>query len=255
MDVEEKPSEARQTQTATQPEPSSDVPSASKGQTADALFPRNSQAPSPFSPGYLTRIFLDARWFFSPEAALGKQVNLAITCWIIGTSIAITRLEQQLIRAELGTSNLNLNLFELILQWHIFWPLALALGLLGGWVFWFIGGWWFRLRIKFSGAPNPDPRMSRLVMVYAGLVSAIPHLAFVLWWTLIFENYLTAYAQDFVLTLVLYSLSFWELFSAYRGVRTLFAVDRWRARLWFIILPALLYLTTFGLVALIFALL
>ena len=226
-----------------------------KGQSADSLFPRDSKATSPYNPGYLARIFLDARSFFSTEAALGKQSYLALACCSIGTSLAITRLEQQLIKAELGTSNLNLNLFELILAWHIFWPVALALGLLGGWLVWFVGGWWFRLRINFSGDSNPDPRMSRMVMVYAGLVSAVPHLAFVMWWTLIYENYLTAYAQDFFLTVVLFSLSFWELFSAYRGVRTLFPVDKWRARLWFIILPALLYLTTFGLVAVIFALL
>lgn len=232
-----------------------DTQTSVRGQPANAIFPRDSTAPSPYRPGHLIRIFLGARSFFSPEAALGKQSAIAIACWMIGTSIAITRLEQELIKAELGTSNLNLNLFELILAWPVFWPVALALGLLAGWVLWFIGGWWFRLRIKFSGDSNPDPRMSRLVMVYAGLVSAVPHLAFVAWWTLIYENYLIAYAQDLFLTVILFSLSFWELFSAYRGVRMFFSVDKWRARLWFIVLPALLYLTTFGLVAVIFALL
>lgn len=225
-----------------------------KDQTSDTLFPRCRKSISPYRPGHLATIFLSARDFFSPAAALGNQGYLAIACWLVGTSVAITRLEQQLVKAELGTTDINLNLFELVLKWSVFWPLVLSLGLVAGWLFWFIGGWWFRLRIKFSGAPNPDPRMSRLVMVYAGLVSAIPHLAFVMWWTLLYENYLIAYAQGLFLTVVLFAFSFWELFSAYRGVRTLFSVDRWRARLWFIILPTLLYLATFGLVAAIFAL-
>lgn len=225
-----------------------------KDQTSDALFPRCRKSISPYRPGHLATIFLSARDFFSPTAALGNQGYLAIACWLMGTSIAITRLEQQLVKAELGTTDINLNLFELVLKWSVFWPLVLSLGLVAGWLFWFIGGWWFRLRIKFSGAPNPDPRMSRLVMVYSGLVSAIPHLAFVMWWTLLYENYLIAYAQGIFLTVVLFAFSFLELFSAYRGVRMLFSVDRWRARLWFIILPALLYLATFGLVAAIFAL-
>ncbi|MEO1395324.1 MAG: hypothetical protein AAFV90_20675 [Cyanobacteria bacterium J06634_5] len=225
-----------------------------KDQTAESIFPRDRKATSPYRPSHLINIFLNTRAFFEPTAALGHQSYLAIACWLVGTSIAITRLEQQLVRAELGSSGLNLNLFELLLTWPVFWPMVLALGLVGGWFFWFVGGWWFRLRIKFSGAPDPDPRLSRLVMVYAGLVSALPHLAFVMWWTLLYENYLVAYAQDFVLAVVLFAFSFWELFSAYRGVRTLFSVDRWRARLWFIVLPALLYLMTFGLVAVLFAL-
>ncbi|MEM9090154.1 MAG: hypothetical protein AAGC93_15565 [Cyanobacteria bacterium P01_F01_bin.53] len=227
---------------------------AGKDQTADAFFPRDRKSISPFRPSHLINIFLNTREFFSPDAALGNQGYLTIACWLVGISIAITRLEQQLVKAELGRSGLNLNIFELLLTWPVFWPLVLALGLVAGWLLWFIGGWWFRLRLKFSGAPDPDPRMSRLVMVYAGLVSSLPHIAFVMWWTLLYENYLAAYAQDLVLTIVLFSLSFWELFSAYRGVRTLFSVDKWRARLWFIILPALLYLMTFGLVAVLFAL-
>ncbi|MEO1621774.1 MAG: hypothetical protein AAFU53_12180 [Cyanobacteria bacterium J06632_3] len=226
-----------------------------RGQTADELFSRDSQALSPYRPGHFIKIFLDARAFFSPVAALGHQSYLALACWMVGTAIAITRLEQQLIKAEVGASDINLNIIQLVLQWPIFWPVVLALGLVAGWLLWFVGGWWFRLRIKFSGASEPDPRMSRLVMIYAGLVSAVPQLLFVLWWTLVYEDYLIAYAQDIFLTVVLFSLSFWELFSAYRGVRTLFAVDKWRARLWFIILPACLYLMTFGLVTLIFALL
>lgn len=256
MDFTDKPPETSSIEeTSAEAAPIEGDSSASlRGQTADTLFPRNSTATSPFNPSHLVNLFLDTRTFFEPAAALGKQGYLAIACWIIGTSIAINRLEQQLVKAELGSLDINLNIFELILKWPVFWPLVLSLGLLAGWLLWYVGGWWFRLRIKFSGDPNPDPRMSRLVMVYAGLVSAIPHIAFVLWWTLLYENYLIAYAQDLFLTVVIYAFSFWELFSAYRGVRTLFAVDRWRARLWFIILPALLYLTTFGLVAIIFAL-
>ncbi|MEM6451177.1 MAG: hypothetical protein AAF703_12770 [Cyanobacteria bacterium P01_D01_bin.105] len=225
-----------------------------RGQTADTLFPRDRKEISPYRPRQLVNLFLATRAFFSPTAALGNQGYLAIACWIIGTSITMTRLEQELIKAELGRPDVNLNIFELILGWPIFWALALALGLVAGWLFWFVGGWWFRLRLRFSGATNPDPRMSRLVMVYAGLVSALPHLVFVLWWMLLYENYLAAYAQDVVLTAVLFALSFWELFVAYRGIRKLFSVDRWRARLWFVILPALMYLTTFGLVAAIFVL-
>ncbi|MEO0770404.1 MAG: hypothetical protein AAFY72_13415 [Cyanobacteria bacterium J06649_4] len=226
-----------------------------RGQSADALFPRDSQAPSPYRPGHFIKIFLDARAFFSPVAALGHQSYLALACWMVGSALAITRLEQQLIKAEVGASDINLNIVQLMLQWPIFWPVALSLGLVAGWLVWVVGGWWFRMRIKLSGVSDPDPRMARLVMIYAGLVSAVPQLLFVSWWTLVYEDYLVAYAQDIFLTVLLFCLSFWELFSAYRGVRTLFGVDKWRARLWFIILPACLYLMTFGLVTLIFALL
>lgn len=247
MDVTEKP--------PTTPLTTDDESVSVKGQTADTIFPRDSEAFSPYRPSHLIKIFLRPRAFFSPAAALGPQKYLVLACWLMGTSFAITRVEQQLVKAEIGSVDLNLNLYGLLLTWPIFWPVVLVLGLWAGGLFWIVGGWWFRLRIKFSGDPNPDPRMSRLVMVYAGLVSALPHLVFVLWWTLRYENYLIAYAQELLLAVILFALSFVELFSAYRGVRKFFVVGRWRARLWFIILPALLYLGTFGLVAIIFAVL
>ena len=43
-------------------------------------------------------------------------------------------------------------------------------------------------------------------------------------------------------------LGFWSIAISYAGVTTLFLVTKWKARLWFVALPTLVYMLAFGLI-------
>jgi hypothetical protein len=46
---------------------------------------------------------------------------------------------------------------------------------------------------------------------------------------------------------------FWSIATSYIGIRTLFAVVRWKAVTWFIVLPAMAYGITLGAIVALFA--
>ena len=50
----------------------------------------------------------------------------------------------------------------LIGTWPMMWLFVLLLGAISGAFYWWIGGWWCKVRLAWSGAPSPDARLARL---------------------------------------------------------------------------------------------
>lgn len=218
-------------------------PKPPENQTAAQLFPPDSKGISPYWPNHLIDIFIDPKQFFSPKAALGKPVYLVIAVLLTGLSAGISRIDQLLLETELGSEqNYWQELGPLLQSWPNFWITGLMGSAIVGALLWLVEGWIFRVRIKLSGDLDPDPQLARIVYIYSFLVRAIPHILLILFWTVTRSHYQAAYTQGMALTLLLTSaFSFGELLSAYTGVVTLFSVERDRARLWFVIAPAVVY--------------
>lgn len=230
--------------------PSKPPPKPPEGQTAADLFPTDSAASSPYLPIHLIDIFIDPRRFFSSKTALGNPLNLVIAVLIAGLSEGISYVDQLLLETEIGgAQNSWEDLAPMLQSWPTFWITSLLGSVITGALLWVIGGWLFRLRIRLSGAPEPDPRLSRIVFAYSLIVRTLPHLLLVVLWAIAYEGYGEAFGKNMGLSLLLTSgFAFGELFSAYTGVVTLFAVERDRARLWFIIAPAVFYAFSLALV-------
>ncbi|MBE9079585.1 hypothetical protein IQ241_20175 [Romeria aff. gracilis LEGE 07310] len=202
----------------------------------------------PYSLEQLLNLFAHPRYFFSGEVALSKRRHILIAVWVTGMSYVIDRIEQEALRVELGISTLpGWAAFrqQIIEFWPWFWLFVALTGCLAGLLVWLVGGWWFRLRLRWAGAENPNPHLSRLVFIYASLVFALPNLFVALLWTGVQARYTTAYSEDIFLSLLVLIFAYWELYSAYVGVRTWFTLDRRKAQLWFAILPGLLYIFTY----------
>jgi hypothetical protein len=200
-------------------------------------------------------LFVRPGKFFSSQLALGRTPYAVLVTWCYGISSAIDRVDTELMRAELGRARpaweeLAPHVAE---SWLGFWGWVLASGAFGGLLLWWIGGWWYRTRTRWSGASNPDRHLSRLVFVYSSFVFAGPAVAFVLLQTLLYPNYAAAYASDEGFSLLLLVFPFWSISTSYIGVTTLFDVSIWKARVWFVFLPLLAYLAVFGLLAALFA--
>jgi hypothetical protein len=219
------------------------------------------QGPSPYWPGHLVDLFFRPRKFFSDGLALGKVPYYVAAAWLYGVAAAIDRVDQELLRAELGHARKGWELIGPFVagSWGGFWVWVLAAGAVGAVFWWLLGGWWFRLRIGWSGAKNPNRRLSRLVYVYSGIVSAAPQILESILDTALYENDAEAFAAEGavsdVMTLVGVLLMFWSLATAYVGVRTVFQVSREKALFWFVVLPGSLYLVVGGIAMTLVALL
>ena len=113
--------------------------------------------------------------------------------------------------------------------------LGMGLGMLvvAGPMRWVVGSLLFQLRLYWSGARNIDTDRAAAIFGLSEMVMAVP---LVLWTIadLVFAPAGHAFSPTLLLAMA------WSTFVAYQGVRCAFVVVRWRALLWFVILPGLL---------------
>ncbi len=209
---------------------------------------------SPMWPQHLIDVFVRPRRFFSGQLAIGNTPYVLFVTWCYGMANVMDRIDQKLMRSEFGTSSAGWEYFAPMLteSWLTYWAWVLVFGAISGLFLWMVGGWWYRVRLQWSGALEPNKRLARLVFVYSSFVNAGPSVALVLGYTLVYANYAQAYTAEEAFSLVLLVFPFWSLITSYIGVRTVFTVTPWKARLWFVILPGLLYFLVFGLLAAVF---
>ncbi len=214
-------------------------------------------ASSPFWPEHLVDLFVRPSRFFSGQLALGRTPYVLLVTWAYGVANAIDRIDTELMRAELGRSRPGWEEMGPLIagSWLGFWVWALTFGAFAGAGLWWIGGWWYRVRLRWSGATAPDKRLSRLLYVYSAFVTAGPTVLLALVQTLSFANYQSAYASQDPWTVLFLVFPFWSIVTGYLGVRTLFDVRAGAARLWFLVLPFALYVVLFGLLATVFRML
>jgi hypothetical protein len=145
---------------------------------------------SPLWPQNLVDLFIRPARFFSSQLALGKAPYFVFVTWCYGASNAIDRVDRELMRAEFGRPRpLWDHLGPFITEsWLGFWTWILFAGALGGLGLWWIGGWWYRLRLRWSGAHEPDKRLARLVLVYSSFVHAGPLIVLALFQTLAYPT-------------------------------------------------------------------
>lgn len=233
------------------PDETQKVSQQSKAHSTSAIEPK----PSPFWPQHLVDLFISPRKFFSGQLSLGKTPYVILVTWCYGISHTIDRINRELFRVELGNPRSSWEQFGPMIteSWFGFWKWVLMSGAIGGIFIWWIGGWWYRIRLKWSGDNEPDKRASRLVFVYSSFVMSGPTVAFALAYTVAYSNYLQAYSSNDFFSLLLPVFLFWSIITSYIGARTVFNVSQWKALIWFAILPCLFYIILLGLTTMLLA--
>lgn len=217
------------------------------------LPPAIGPAPSPFWPQHLIDLFFRPTRFFSGQLALGRTPYVALVTWAFGISSVLDRIDMRMLQAELSDDPERWQVLEaLIGDWPRLWAVVLASGAVSGILLWWIGGWWCRVRLRWSGAEDPDTLLPRLLLIYSSFVFAGPVVLALVAQTLLYPNYRAAFEAESSFDLLVLSLVFWSLFTTYKGALALFSVSRARARLWFIALPAVFYFLVAGGAAVLF---
>lgn len=173
---------------------------------------------------------------------------MLLVTWCWGVTSAMGRIDRQMMTADFDGSELAPGgmLRSVVESWPAYWALTLTTGAVGAWLFWWIGGWWYAVRVRWSGAAYVDPRKARTALVYASFVATAPTVAWMLVATALYANYGAFYVADEWVSVALLIFPLWSFWVSYTGARTVFDVSHTRARVWFLILPVICYLVAIG---------
>jgi hypothetical protein len=197
---------------------------------------RLESAPPHWSSWFM-HLILRPRSFFQHIAVRSPAWLTVLAAWLYGIAGAMERMESRFLRS--GSQGNQMEGFGG--NWVLYWLMVILTGIIGGVFYYAIGGWWYRRRLRFCGALEPDPWLARQVYLCASMAYVVPYVAYVGWQTATYASPLAAWrGDDWGGFLVMIAL-FWSVFVSYRGVRTVFHVSPWRARIWFGLLPAAVY--------------
>lgn len=192
-------------------------------------------------------LFFQPRKFFSDLSILMQTKYVVPVTWVFGLSQAIDKIDQEMIKKDINSSSGRSEFITPFIDtWINYWGFVLLYGTISAVFLWWVGGWWYRIRLEWAGAKDPDHRLARVIYIYASFVVAAPMVILALIQTINYDNYIQAYYSDELWSIIIIIFPFWSLITSYIGIRTTFEVSKWKARTWFIILPGLLYLLIFG---------
>ncbi len=209
----------------------------------------------PLKPSNLLNLFIRPRKFFSSQLAFEKTPYLLFVTLCFGMANVIDRIDSNLMKADYAaTTSSTAEIWVGIAQsWITFWLVVLLMGAVSGFFIWLIGGWWYKMRLLWSGAHKPDKEQARYVFIYSSFIYTGPIFLTTLLYTVLYPNYLVAYAEDIIFSYIILILLFYAIFVSYQGATTVFEVVKWKARLWFVILPILFYLVLLGVIGYLFS--
>ena len=190
--------------------PQTDIPSATNAADASVQSPRARPSRSILSPIRLVHLFVLPRRYFQDFRSTMGIAPFFLMTWLYGVAYSIRHIDRKMVHAEFGPPRGEFIQF-LTESWIPFWPVVLGLGIVFGWLLWSIGGWWYRVRIQWSGAVNPDRTLARMVFASSSMVFSVPLILVALLHTFLYPNYMEMfYAGDKYL--LLFSIfPFWSL--------------------------------------------
>lgn len=187
-------------------------------------------------------LFFRPRRFFTNLSVLLQTRYVVAVTLVFGFSQAIDKIDQELLKISMNTESSR---SEIILKftdsWINYWGFVVVYGGIAALFLWWIGGWWYRKRLEWSNAIDPDHRLARVIYIYSSFVVAAPVVLTSLIYTVVYPNYIEAFNSDELWSILILLFYYWSLITSYIGVRTTFNVSKWKARIWFIILPGLFY--------------
>lgn len=184
-------------------------------------------------------IFIRPRAFFE-SIAVSHNPMLTLACvWVFGMSNATNRLAK-IIRGPVDSQPLDDS-------WTLTWAAILGLGLVAGGIAYVIGGWWYSVRLRWSGVEAPSRRVATRVYISAAQVMAVPNVAMAAIASTVYATPFDAAISPELGTwsLVMILLMLWSYVVSYVGVRTVFRARLWPSRFWFLILPSALIIGVF----------
>jgi hypothetical protein len=193
-------------------------------------------------------LFFKPSLFFKDLDLLNVPLLVYASLWLIGISNAVDRIDKNLIKSDFGTvtSSNQMMLDAISGGWLVFFLIIAGAGAFGAFFVWLIGGWFFNLRLSWSSTEGFDKVNGRLIYVFSSLIHVIPHIAILLVSAFLYPNYIASYNADEYWSSIIIIFPFWACFVSYKGILANFNVVKWKALLWFVVLPIVFYSLAIG---------
>lgn len=134
-------------------------------------------------------------------------------------------------------------------SWVLEWVAWALLGMVFGFIYYKLGGWWYRKRLSWSGATNIDRDLAKRVYLSTAQIEALPSIGWKIAQTVLYATPRaaaqpgadTTLLNAFVLIVLGLVFPLWSCWASCLGVETAFTVRRGAARFWFFLLPLIVY--------------
>ena len=126
-------------------------------------------------------------------------------------------------------------------SWISYWGIVAIVAIFSSFIIWFVYGWWYEIRLKWSGVKGESSDLIRTVNMMQWSIIAIPTLILTIIYTFIYENYLDAFlAGELWSPIILLFFTLYSCWVSYIAVKTVLNANKY-ALFWFLILPLLIY--------------
>lgn len=214
----------------------------------DEPFDLDEVEPAPFGPSRLLDLYIRPRKFFGNPRDLDHRGAIVTAAFLMGISGAMGRIDKKIVQSELGRASASWDRIAdwMLSSWFNYWLVVLVAGAFGGVFLWYLKGWWYKKRLEWAGAQEPSLPLARRVHAMQELVMAGPAVLWTWIQTFLYANYREAWQADELWSTSILVFVFWSCWTSYVGATTVFSLSRTKARVWFLILPAVLYLFAVG---------
>ena len=197
---------------------------------------------SPLEPAKIAELFAFPRRFFARDHNLDRKPELYLVIWLAGMAKFLDRIDLKLTQRSIESASRSDLLVTLASSWKSLWISMLLFGLISGGLGWLIGGWWYGVRLHLAGAPNGYEREARLTWAYTTFVTSMPIVVLTAINTVRYDSYVEANEAAGISALLMMALLFWSVYVSYTAATTRFKLNPGQAKLWFLILPLVIYL-------------
>lgn len=193
----------------------------------------------------LVQLFVRPKQFFSDFKILNRD-STYIFAYFAAMYAFMDRMDSQLIKTQVLTGG-NLEKYDwLINTWIKYWGFTAIASIFIAFFIWFVYGWWYEMRLKWSGVKNESSELIRQVNAMQLCIVAIPVLLITLVQTFLYESYEAAFlAPEIYSGLIVLFFLVYSCWVSYVAVKTVFNANKF-ALFWFLILPLVVY---FGVIA------
>ncbi len=187
------------------------------------------------------KVFFNEHW---KNRELPGIFNIAIVLFLIGAGM--DRFDTQLLKLEIRG---DYELLGSLNVWWIFWIGSITLGLTVGWIGYYLGGWFYDLRIGWSRGKS-DIKTSRHLFMYSGLIFYVYIFLISIMNTFVFEvphqisDEVSIY--ELLIAILLILMLVYSVVVSYIGVTTVTNVNKSKARFWFLVCPLLFYVIAYS---------
>lgn len=188
----------------------------------------------------LFQLFFKPKQFFSDFESLNRESTYIFT-YVVAMYVFMDRMDGRLIKAEILHGGSLESYHWLIHTWIKYWGITAIVAIFVAFFVWFVYGWWYEMRLKWSGVENPSTLLVRQVNAMQLSIVAIPVLVITIVQTLLYENYEAAFlAPEMYSGLIVFFFLIYSCWVSYVAVKNVFNANKF-AIFWFLFLPLIVY--------------